>query len=78
MNDDSYTGDLINRLMETVRTVVNRTIPTSLDPYDNLCQAKLALADKMAEQIHDFGKESPELVSLWKTADRLQNEVIKG
>jgi hypothetical protein len=78
MNDDAYTGTMVQRLMDSVDACLEQRVPRTKDAFDNLCQAKLALADKMAEQIHDSGKESPELVSLWKTADRLQEQVIKG
>ena len=73
-----FTGNLVSDLMATAERITGRTLPRSQDDFDNLCAAKTALADKMAEQIHDYGRESIEAKNLWHKADLLQEECLKN
>lgn len=69
-----YTGDMINSLIAKVDKALNRSLPRTGNPFDDLCEAKTALADKMAEEIRDCGHESQECRDLWFMADRLQEQ----
>jgi len=72
-----YTGDLVSSLMAKSAAVLKQNVSTTGNPFDDLCEVKTALADTMAKQIEEQGRESEECKQLWKEADKLQAQVIK-
>ena len=83
--DGDYTGDLVKRLMNAVDSALNLRLPRTPDPFDNLCVAKIALADKIFQTMHTCeapcencsNGECETYRRLWKQASVLQDKVIK-
>lgn len=75
---EMYNGTLVSDLIASCEAVLKREIPRAADDFDNLCTVKNALADQMAQEIHDNGVESVEAKNLWHKADILQEEMWKG
>jgi hypothetical protein len=72
-----YDGQLISSLLAEVESTLKRNLPRTGYEFDDLCIAKVELADKMAAEIYKLGYESPECRKLWLKANTLQNEVLR-
>lgn len=67
-----FSGNLVSSLIQTVERVTKKELPKAGDEFDQLCEAKIAIADTVSK----IGTNE-QLDDLWKKADQLQTDCLK-